>query len=762
MGEIALTDEEVWLQYNRRMPGEFYTKGAPYRAPYHGRIVGGVEADIANYPYQLSLRRTSHSCGASVISARWALSAAHCTFPLPAPTAITLQGGSSDRTSGGVVFNVDQIINHPNYDDWNLRNDVCVLRSTTDLSGVNIAPIALDPVGATHAPGSRAVLSGWGLMEGNVLPVMLRRIDIPIVDQATCVSQWNPGWVTDDMICASEPGRDACNGDSGGPLVVAGRQLGIVSWGDTQCVGTSPGVFARVAFPLIRNWISETTGMKQLLCLTLLFASVLAGFEEDQWQQYNRHMPGAYHSLGLPEQPPFLGRVVGGVDANIADYPYMLSLRRNNGHFCGASIIATRWALSAAHCTFPLPAPSAVQLLGGTSSRTSGGVMFDVAEIINHPDYNDWTVEFDVCVLRTVVDLSGVNIAPVALDPSGATHAPGSRAVLSGWGRNGAGVLPEILQRVDIPVVSDAECAAGWPGFITPDGAVMNVVVVICAVALAVVSGQDASSKLYERRMLPAGAQLIDDRAPSMGFVGSLKKIIGGEPVSIETHPYQLSLRNYDYHICGASIISSVWALTAAHCLYPDPEPRTISLTAGTDNQQIGGRIYNATRIIIHPMYDPSTMDNDVAVIRVNTHFSGPNTGYIGLVPLGYEPIAGMRAIVTGWGRQSDGGKQSTTLAGVEIPIVDKEECMNQWTGVLVSAKCVYRDKASTPEVMICAGEFGKDSCNGDSGGPLVSGGRQIGIVSWGSTKCGGPLAAIYTNIGNAAIRTFISSTTGI
>ncbi|KFB43601.1 AGAP001244-PA-like protein [Anopheles sinensis] len=63
---------------------------------------------------------------------------------------------------------------------------------------------------------------------------------------------------------------------------------------------------------------------------------------------------------------------------------------------------------------------------------------------------------------------------------------------------------------------------------------------------------------------------------------------------------------------------------------------------------------------------------------------------------------------------------------------------------------------------MICAGELGRDSCNGDSGGPLVSGGRQIGIVSWGSTKCGGPLAAIYTHLGNAAIRTFISSTTGV
>uniref|UniRef100_A0A8W7PLK2 Peptidase S1 domain-containing protein n=1 Tax=Anopheles coluzzii TaxID=1518534 RepID=A0A8W7PLK2_ANOCL len=260
-GVAALTEEEVWLQYNRRMPGEYYTKGLVELPPFQGRIFGGVEADIANYPYQLSLRRASHSCGASVISANWALSAAHCTFPVPAPGVITLQGGSSDRTSGGVVFQVEQIINHPEYDDWNLRNDVCVLRTTTPLSGVNIAIIALDPVGATHAVGSRAVLSGWGLMEGSVLPAILRRVDIPVVDQAACESSWGSGWVTPDMICASEPGRDACNGDSGGPLVVGGQQIGIVSWGDTQCVGTSPGVFARVAFPLIRNWIAQTTGV---------------------------------------------------------------------------------------------------------------------------------------------------------------------------------------------------------------------------------------------------------------------------------------------------------------------------------------------------------------------------------------------------------------------------------------------------------------------------------------------------------------------
>ncbi|XP_049548681.1 trypsin beta-like [Anopheles darlingi] len=256
---LAGPEEDVWMKYNHRMPGQF--KGLPNQEPYRGRIVGGVDADIANYPYQLSLRRASHSCGASVIAARWALSAAHCTFPVPGPGQISLQGGSSDRTSGGIVFVVDQVINHPHYNDFTLVNDVCVISTTTDLVGPNIAPIALDPSGATHAPGSRAVLSGWGADHTGSLPVILQRVDIPVVSQQACETGWGAGMVTPDMICASEPGRDACGGDSGGPLVVAGQQIGIVSWGAVNCQGTPPGVFARVGFPSTRSFIFDNTGV---------------------------------------------------------------------------------------------------------------------------------------------------------------------------------------------------------------------------------------------------------------------------------------------------------------------------------------------------------------------------------------------------------------------------------------------------------------------------------------------------------------------
>lgn len=43
-------------------------------------------------------------------------------------------------------------------------------------------------------------------------------------------------------------------------------------------------------------------------------------------------------------------------------------------------------------------------------------------------------------------------------------------------------------------------------------------------------------------------------------------KIVGGYEINITAAPYQVSLRRYSYHICGGSIISESYVLTAAHC----------------------------------------------------------------------------------------------------------------------------------------------------------------------------------------------------
>lgn len=45
-------------------------------------------------------------------------------------------------------------------------------------------------------------------------------------------------------------------------------------------------------------------------------------------------------------------------------------------------------------------------------------------------------------------------------------------------------------------------------------------------------------------------------------------KIIGGTETDIESHPYQVSIGYFGFHICGGAIITTEHVVTAAHCTY--------------------------------------------------------------------------------------------------------------------------------------------------------------------------------------------------
>uniref|UniRef100_A0A6E8UZS8 Peptidase S1 domain-containing protein n=1 Tax=Anopheles coluzzii TaxID=1518534 RepID=A0A6E8UZS8_ANOCL len=224
-------------------------------------------------------------------------------------------------------------------------------------------------------------------------------------------------------------------------------------------------------------------------------------------------------------------------------------------------------------------------------------------------------------------------------------------------------------------------------------------------------------------------------------------RIVGGSKTTIESVPYQVSLRYFNNHICGGSIISHSWVLTAAHCLDWYPNNDEITVRTGSTSQSAGGSLHAVFYYHLHERYDPNEFQWDVATVRVRTPMGlGAGRAPIPLAT-STEWTVGERILVTGWGYLTAAGKVDDTLQMILLDAVPQESCNRTWTGFITAD-------------MLCAGGPGVDACAGDSGGPAVQDGVQYGIVSWGSIDCGNGLPGVFTNIAHPSVRSFIRRTT--
>ncbi|XP_047118343.1 trypsin 3A1-like [Schistocerca piceifrons] len=237
-------------------------RGLLLRSRLHGRIIGGTEASIADYPWQLALKYAGYQqCGASIIGTEWALTAAHCVsyYRAPYQSLYSVRAGSSDRSSGGVVLDVAEVHEHEQHDSISGDYDIAVLRIDGSFPlGTNVAIVNLPEAGYDPPAGLAVTATGWGDTEDEYLPSILKKVDIAIRDRSECNFPNTGREVTPRMICAGETGKSVCHGDSGGPLVSGTTQMGIVSWSSGYCL-LGGAVYVNVGN--LRSWITEVTAI---------------------------------------------------------------------------------------------------------------------------------------------------------------------------------------------------------------------------------------------------------------------------------------------------------------------------------------------------------------------------------------------------------------------------------------------------------------------------------------------------------------------
>ncbi|XP_048487345.1 phenoloxidase-activating enzyme isoform X1 [Plutella xylostella] len=258
-------------------------------------------------------------------------------------------------------------------------------------------------------------------------------------------------------------------------------------------------------------------------------------------------------------------------------------------------------------------------------------------------------------------------------------------------------------------------------------------------------------------------------------------RIFGGNATYVDQYPW-LTLIEYRGRsddriklLCGASLISSKYALTAAHCLVGPVQsigtPINVRLgeydksndgpdcvlTEGQGKDCTNGvTIIPIEKSIPHPMYDhrSSAKRHDIGLLRLKEF--APYDDFIRPICLPSSDITAnppdkLRLLTAGWGATDERHSDSAIKLHVALPYVTLQQCQSLYS--------MERGSLQLSQGQMCAGgEKGKDSCKGDSGGPLMYENRSerslsgyfeiVGVVSFGPRICGQEkIPGVYTKV---------------
>uniref|UniRef100_A0A8C0I102 Ovochymase 1 n=1 Tax=Balaenoptera musculus TaxID=9771 RepID=A0A8C0I102_BALMU len=708
---------------------------------FFSRISSWGISTVGGHPWQVSLKLgRQHFCGGSLIQDDLVVTAAHCLASLDEKqikhlTVTAAEYNLFQKDKEEQQIPVSEIIIHPKYNRLGYMSfDIALLYLKHKANfGTTVQRISIPHRGDTFEEGIFCMASGWGKISKTAeYSNVLQEVELPIMDDRTyktMLKGMNLPPLGRTMSCAGFPDgeKDTCQGDSGGPLVCRRDDgnwvlAGITSWGAGCARGwnpfrnnhrrASPGIFSKV-FELM-DFITQTmTG---------------GAVQENKARMRGRDLDienqvecdHDYVSLQSSSGvliSEYFGEVNKGVCGNILPSPLLTETNEATVTF----VSDTDNSGSSFELTF-----TAIRKNSEAGSGCGSGALLVVEGMIHStgchwlihaPEkhiikltFEDLSIEFNQNCTHAVViygdpeEEHGVAKLCEILNPT-RVFSPGNMMVIH-FESDGEKNFQRFKARFSI----------------LPSGSLNKI-------------GSTSSSKINavsSTKDIPYGVCGIPPFSPQW----LSRRIAGGEEACPHCWPWQVGLRFLGNHQCGGAIISSIWILTAAHCVQSKNNPLLWTIVAGDHDRTLKEpteQVRRAKHIVVHEDFDRLTFDSDIALIQLSSALEFNSVVRPVCLPHSTEPLFSSEiCVVTGWGSVSEDGGLASRLQQIQVSVLEREVCERSYYSA---------HPGGITEKMICAGFAAsgrKDVGQGDSGGPLVCKHEKApfvlyGIVSWGA-----------------------------
>lgn len=217
-----------------------------------GKIVGGHDAKIKDYPFMVKLVINvgdfSVGCGGSYIRPLWVLTASHCIdlndndISLPPTVGLmtrvkSIMGLEERMQTGYQSAMSKKLLMHPKYfrNDSEVNNDIGLIMLQTAFEIGNTVQLVPIPRTEIDYGGEKVVIMGWGATgitddpeQGRITTTQRLQVLTTVAhDMRDCKRRTG----SPSTICIGEKGKISCSGDSGGPLYYSNMVIGVCSYG---------------------------------------------------------------------------------------------------------------------------------------------------------------------------------------------------------------------------------------------------------------------------------------------------------------------------------------------------------------------------------------------------------------------------------------------------------------------------------------------------------------------------------------------------